>query len=137
MKAGHTSPLHLAARPAGTRPCRRSGAGCPAQRPGRRPPGTDPLSLKLGFVLEGHLCVPCRATSSGTGLCPPCPADVSPGARLVRCLGATRRPAPFPVRDRPSPQPVLSRLADRPVLFFLMIRRPPRSTLFPYTTLFR
>src|SRR5438270_8738623 len=25
----------------------------------------------------------------------------------------------------------------RHVLFFLMIRRPPRSTLFPYTTLFR
>src|SRR5690349_22274567 len=24
-----------------------------------------------------------------------------------------------------------------PDLFFLMIRRPPRSTLFPYTTLFR
>src|SRR5438270_10348320 len=24
-----------------------------------------------------------------------------------------------------------------PFLFFLMIRRPPRSTLFPYTTLFR
>src|SRR5436190_16119313 len=24
-----------------------------------------------------------------------------------------------------------------PCLFFLMIRRPPRSTLFPYTTLFR
>src|SRR5574343_1297369 len=29
------------------------------------------------------------------------------------------------------PRPSLS------VLFFLMIRRPPRSTLFPYTTLFR
>src|SRR3712207_8091329 len=26
---------------------------------------------------------------------------------------------------------------DRVQLFFLMIRRPPRSTLFPYTTLFR
>src|SRR5690606_39516229 len=27
---------------------------------------------------------------------------------------------------------------DRPLLvFFLMLRRPPRSTLFPYTTLFR
>src|SRR3954451_8019499 len=26
--------------------------------------------------------------------------------------------------------------ANRPI-FFLMIRRPPRSTLFPYTTLFR
>src|SRR2546422_8422635 len=31
-------------------------------------------------------------------------------------------------------------LSDNPVylfFFFLMIRRPPRSTLFPYTTLFR
>src|SRR2546421_9274441 len=27
--------------------------------------------------------------------------------------------------------------AFSPVFFFLMIRRPPRSTLFPYTTLFR
>src|SRR6266513_3408584 len=26
---------------------------------------------------------------------------------------------------------------DRHFCFFLMIRRPPRSTLFPYTTLFR
>src|SRR6266496_5972940 len=26
---------------------------------------------------------------------------------------------------------------NRNLLFFLMIRRPPRSTLFPYTTLFR
>src|SRR5258705_1143099 len=30
----------------------------------------------------------------------------------------------------PSPHPAL-------LFFFLMIRRPPRSTLFPYTTLFR
>src|SRR3712207_7295091 len=28
-------------------------------------------------------------------------------------------------------------LAMKTVMFFLMIRRPPRSTLFPYTTLFR
>src|SRR5258708_35452111 len=27
--------------------------------------------------------------------------------------------------------------SDFPPFFFLMIRRPPRSTLFPYTTLFR
>src|SRR6478609_5979316 len=27
--------------------------------------------------------------------------------------------------------------AARAIFFFLMIRRPPRSTLFPYTTLFR
>src|SRR3954463_14233899 len=30
-----------------------------------------------------------------------------------------------------------SGLACGHLLFFLMIRRPPRSTLFPYTTLFR
>src|SRR5437899_10349703 len=30
-----------------------------------------------------------------------------------------------------------SRLSFLFLLFFLMIRRPPRSTLFPYTTLFR
>src|SRR5439155_13493404 len=30
-----------------------------------------------------------------------------------------------------------SRLRRSPFLFFLLLRRPPRSTLFPYTTLFR
>src|SRR5258708_30840909 len=28
-------------------------------------------------------------------------------------------------------------ISNLPFFFFLMIRRPPRSTLFPYTTLFR
>src|SRR5256885_9687106 len=28
-------------------------------------------------------------------------------------------------------------MSSFPLFFFLMIRRPPRSTLFPYTTLFR
>src|SRR2546430_10920900 len=32
---------------------------------------------------------------------------------------------------------ILSLLGQAMVFFFLMIRRPPRSTLFPYTTLFR
>src|SRR3990167_2820775 len=31
---------------------------------------------------------------------------------------------------------LVSRVEDK-FFFFLMIRRPPRSTLFPYTTLFR
>src|SRR6202789_3263777 len=35
----------------------------------------------------------------------------------------------------PAKLPLRLELAD--FLFFLMIRRPPRSTLFPYTTLFR
>src|SRR5258708_24564935 len=32
---------------------------------------------------------------------------------------------------------MLSSVPLFPLFFFLMIRRPPRSTLFPYTTLFR
>src|SRR5258706_10027477 len=32
---------------------------------------------------------------------------------------------------------MVSTASVRPFFFFLMIRRPPRSTLFPYTTLFR
>src|SRR6266571_1762813 len=35
------------------------------------------------------------------------------------------------------PSPSQLAQANRALLFFLMIRRPPRSTLFPYTTLFR
>src|SRR2546422_6397780 len=31
----------------------------------------------------------------------------------------------------------LSHYVHKSLFFFLMIRRPPRSTLFPYTTLFR
>src|SRR5262249_61034072 len=33
--------------------------------------------------------------------------------------------------------PLLPHPLSLPSFFFLMIRRPPRSTLFPYTTLFR
>src|SRR6266700_4954530 len=33
--------------------------------------------------------------------------------------------------------PMILRFWARGFFFFLMIRRPPRSTLFPYTTLFR
>src|SRR5437879_11653739 len=33
--------------------------------------------------------------------------------------------------------PLLSFICSSLIIFFLMIRRPPRSTLFPYTTLFR
>ena len=33
--------------------------------------------------------------------------------------------------------PLLHTLSSIYYLYFLMIRRPPRSTLFPYTTLFR
>src|SRR3954449_7586789 len=49
-----------------------------------------------------------------------------------------RRPSPLtvPCTEPLQPAPPSAR---HPCLFFffLMIRRPPRSTLFPYTTLFR
>src|SRR5258708_1033662 len=41
--------------------------------------------------------------------------------------------APSPSQKKPLPRS----LARRTLFFFLMIRRPPRSPLFPYTTLFR
>src|SRR5699024_12414119 len=53
-------------------------------------------------------------------------------------LSPRARAPPYTARSsdhrprNPSSTPVLSLL-----LFFLMLRRPPRSTLFPYTTLFR
>src|SRR5690348_18243289 len=53
----------------------------------------------------------------------------------------TSRQGPAPRARRPSQQPrshasaATSRRTSR--LLFLMLRRPPRSTLFPYTTLFR
>src|SRR5437763_11370739 len=40
---------------------------------------------------------------------------------------------PFAAKDVSGPQTFLSRR----FVLFLLLRRPPRSTLFPYTTLFR
>src|SRR5256885_1348771 len=70
--------------------------------------------------------------------------DITPTAQhtdsvACSCTGAARSYAP----------PTLECLSDGSIVdlvgcaseltffFFLMIRRPPRSTLFPYTTLFR
>src|SRR2546430_801051 len=52
-----------------------------------------------------------------------------------------RRPAANAAPPPPGPERHTPELKSHPNtesrLFFLMIRRPPRSTLFPYTTLFR
>src|ERR1039457_7324687 len=50
--------------------------------------------------------------------------------------GPTRPTCPPPPRPRQAYSASAS-LSCSPCFFFLMIRRPPRSTLFPYTTLFR
>src|SRR3989442_12432300 len=41
------------------------------------------------------------------------------------------------VRSNQNPHETHIHIIFRCTVFFLMIRRPPRSTLFPYTTLFR
>src|SRR6266436_6614247 len=65
--------------------------------------------------------------------------------QLLTNLASVRRNVEPGVISHYNVQPVLDVLAaiDRTdlwsvaIVFFLMIRRPPRSTLFPYTTLFR
>src|SRR6201995_4409028 len=63
-----------------------------------------------------------------------------------QCSGLLFEPGLFELHLRPPPVErlideqlkVVHRLSPPAVaVFFLMIRRPPRSTLFPYTTLFR
>src|SRR3972149_6741359 len=65
-----------------------------------------------------HAGSPHDTVNVGRAPGPPAPPSRSPG----------RSAAENPPTSSPSP---LS------LFFFLMIRRPPRSTLFPYTTLFR
>src|SRR4051794_41906662 len=43
----------------------------------------------------------------------------------------------IPAHPRPPAARLVSKASAIVRFFFLMIRRPPRSTLFPYTTLFR
>src|SRR5216683_1583075 len=62
--------------------------------------------------------------------------------RVPAAASARGRPESVQVRRRaPGSPPVhavfLQLRTDGPSLVFLMIRRPPSSTLFPYTTLFR
>src|SRR3982750_809140 len=64
---------------------------------------------------------------AGSGTCPPPPSFRSPATHPAHVL---QPPAEHDV------QKLRLGVVHR-VLFFLRIRRPPRSTLFPYTTLFR
>src|SRR5206468_10418957 len=63
------------------------------------------------------------------------------GGSMIRCRACTET---APCRARlSSPCPLsavhqaLQSGRSKNIIFYLMIRRPPRSTLFPYTTLFR
>src|SRR5687768_7445841 len=90
----------------------------------------------LGLVTRGRLRDRSAADLAATGARP------APARVLERPHAARHRPDPRR-RLRRGLEAVLAVVISKAVLqiesafFFLMIRRPPRSTLFPYTTLFR
>src|ERR1039458_9616001 len=79
------------------------------------------------YTLSLHDALPISHESQGiTGM---------PLASPVAASGTLQRGPPHRSEEHTSELQSLRHLVCR--LFFLMIRRPPRSTLFPYTTLFR
>src|SRR5437868_5870254 len=94
----------------------------------RLPPLPRPdIHRNPGASRTGQGARPAAAASQPPHLCP---GSVRRGDRLDRHGGAgTAARRRGPVRGQPPRRPLR--------LFFLMLRRPPRSTLFPYTTLFR
>src|SRR6516164_850764 len=59
---------------------------------------------------------------------------------LVRAMRINLRARQYDVLTAGTGRDALAAAASHPpdaIIFFLMIRQPPRSTLFPYTTLFR
>src|SRR4051795_1830299 len=68
-------------------------------------------------------------------------SELTCASHIVCCLPLhrnVRRPRSRARHFPPRPPPPSRLHPSSPfVFFFLMIRRPPRSTLFPYTTLFR
>src|SRR6266571_2202655 len=98
-----------------------------------------PRSEEHTSELQSHVNLVCRLllekkkkNQAADGTRSTRPAPRGGGARDVS-RGSTRRTLPCVQAGR-SAHRCRSVLL---VFFFLMIRRPPRSTLFPYTTLFR
>src|ERR1039457_6146930 len=86
----------------------------------------SPCNLVCRLLLEKKKSSKVRGSAGGIG------ADAASRRPLA---GAHVAPRPLPSRRD---EERLAKLpANSSIFFFLMIRRPPRSTLFPYTTLFR
>src|SRR4029434_5763762 len=87
--------------------------------------------------LQSHLNLVCRLLLEKTKSASPTAHDLSappasPASHAYHdCVAAQRD------LSRPPWRVCTAHLTQHYCLFFLMIRRPPRSTLFPYTTLFR
>src|SRR3990172_8393458 len=86
----------------------------------------DPATTEI-YTLSLHDALPIYASSQLPGNCLPA------GSGAVRRI----QYLVWKHRSEEHTSELQSRLHLLCRLFFLMIRRPPRSTLFPYTTLFR
>src|SRR4029434_2493593 len=87
--------------------------------------------------LQSHLNLVCRLLlekKRQTDVC----ARTSTCWRTHRCTSDSTSGTTATANPAHTKEPTVSALKEYPrYFFFLMIRRPPRSTLFPYTTLFR
>src|ERR1039457_4750482 len=104
-----------------------SGWSQPVAEEGRSEEHTSELQSPCNLVCR--LLLEKKPTAEDPGL-------RGPSAASPRARAATPAPA-HPRRPTAAPHEPPAEPACRGVWFFLMIRRPPRSTLFPYTTLFR
>src|SRR6478735_1387386 len=84
----------------------------------------SPCKLVCRLLLEKKKM---RSDAPVVVISPSLAAQVAPRRAAASLVGDT-------VLFQGQPRAVIGVLGD---VFFLMIRRPPRSTLFPYTTLFR
>src|SRR5215831_6093021 len=118
--------------------CRYSGPRIGQRHPARcrtsdrRDPG-DRKSTRLNSSHLGNSYAVFCLEKKNDGAC-----EIVKAALRVEVVAADRRPhriadRALGVHHRPQPAKDLAAAS----FFFLMIRRPPRSTLFPYTTLFR
>src|SRR3954464_7468266 len=87
------------------------------------------LNSSHTIISYAVFCLKKKKQKIETGHDAPTPPDLSQGPACTSCR---LHRGPRGVRARHTP-----RLRVSASFFFLMIRRPPRSTLFPYTTLFR
>src|SRR6266536_3528602 len=100
--------------------------------------GHQPRSEEHTSELQSRVELVCRLLLEKKK---PVPGQPAAWGRSCRSWPATTAPPRWPAPCAPAPR---RQTAGRPAsappptpLFFLMIRRPPRSTLFPSTTLFR
>src|SRR6266704_3490663 len=123
----YTTLFRSARTPPRTRAARRSGASAPDPAADRSEEHTSELQSRFDLV-----CRLLLEKKKGTGVEGPDLKPIRNSLELAEDYHDGRRGRGVP--DAPHRDIAA---AAQEVFFFLMIRRPPRSTLFPYTTLFR